>query len=61
MGIGLGLFVPALGPTLQRYSTLAHPKKATFRASVESLGWILPIKLVISWDFMGFNGDLMVI
>lgn len=27
MGIGLGLFVPALGPTLQRYSTLAHPKK----------------------------------
>lgn len=38
MGIGLGLFVPALGPTLQRYSTLAHPKKAAQASALPLFG-----------------------
>ena len=38
MGIGLGLFVPAIGPTLQRYTTLAHPKKAAQASALPLFG-----------------------
>ncbi|CAK8987087.1 unnamed protein product [Durusdinium trenchii] len=38
MGVGLGLFVPAVGPTLQRYTSLAHPKKAAQASALPLFG-----------------------
>mmetsp|Transcript_11302 Transcript_11302/g.19783 ORF Transcript_11302/g.19783 Transcript_11302/m.19783 type:complete len:635 (+) Transcript_11302:49-1953(+) len=37
-GVGLGLMVPAIAPTLQRYNTLAHPAKASQASALPLFG-----------------------
>ncbi|CAE7576016.1 unnamed protein product [Symbiodinium natans] len=38
VGVGLGLMVPAIAPTLQRYNTLAHPDKTSQAAALPLFG-----------------------
>ncbi|CAE7437187.1 unnamed protein product [Symbiodinium sp. CCMP2592] len=38
VGVGLGLMVPAIAPTLQRYNTLAHPEKTSQAAALPLFG-----------------------
>ncbi|CAE7162946.1 unnamed protein product [Symbiodinium pilosum] len=38
VGVGLGLMVPAIAPTLQRYNTMAHPNKTSQAAALPLFG-----------------------